>query len=452
MTNSSDDAPAAAPSPPRLPEELNPYRPPDDAPAAETPSSARLPRNVWLLGFTSLLNDTASEMIAPLMPQFIIEVLGGNKAYVGLIEGAADSISSVIKLFSGGWSDWVGRRKGLVVFGYAIAALSRPLLAFAAVPWHALAVRLGDRFGKGVRTAPRDAMIVDSTDKSIRGRAFGFHRAMDHVGAAIGPLLATVFLWWHSAGGSATGSTMSEHAVGVVTEHVGWDSQHLRLLFLLTLIPGLLVVALAALGLKEQPQHVPAGRRLDLSLRQYPRSFKVYLFALLIFTLGNSSDMFLLVRAKELGVDTRLLPMLWLVFHVAKSVGNVLGGRAVDRFGPRRLLLAGWLWYAVVYLAFAYATAAWQIWVLFLLYAVYYALAEPSEKTMVSHLVGSERAGLAYGWFNLLIGIGALPASLIFGLIYERVGGVAAFGLGAALALASMLVLLFVEERAGSWE
>lgn len=419
---------------------------PADPPSADPPSGARLPRNVRLLGFTSLLNDTASEMIAPLLPQFIIEVLGGNKAYVGLIEGVADSVSSVLKLFSGGWSDRVGRRKGLVVAGYAMAALSRPLLSFAAVPWHALAVRLGDRFGKGVRSAPRDAMIADSTDKSIRGRAFGFHRAMDHVGAAVGPLLATVFLWWHSAG--LPGGTLTEHASGVLTKQSGWSSEHLRLLFLLTLIPGLLVVALAAFGLKEQPEHVPAGRRLDLSLRRYPRSFKVYLLALLVFTLGNSSDMFLLVRATELGVDTRMLPMLWLAFHVVKSVGNVLGGRAVDRLGPRRLLLAGWLWYAIVYLAFAFATTAWQIWALFLLYGVYYALAEPSEKTMVSHLVGSERAGLAYGWFNLIIGVGALPASLIFGLIYERAGGVAAFGLGAVLALASMLLLLFVQERA----
>ena len=409
------------------------------------PPAARLPRNVWLLGFTSLLNDTASEMIAPLLPQFIMEVLGGNKAHVGLIEGAADSVSSVLKLFSGSWSDRVGRRKGLVVFGYGMAALSRPLLAFALVPWHALAVRLGDRFGKGVRAAPRDAMIVDSTDQSIRGRAFGLHRAMDHVGAAIGPLLATGFLWWMSSGGVSSGS-LAEHAGGILSKQASWDSDHLRLLFLLTLAPGLMVVALAAFGLREQRVHVPAGRRLDFSLKQYPRGFKIYLAALLVFTLGNSSDMFLLVRAKELGVDTRMLPMLWLVFHAAKSVGNVLGGRAVDRFGPRRLLLAGWAWYAVVYLAFAYAASAWQIWALFLLYAVYYALAEPSEKTMVSHLVGSEGAGLAYGWFNLLIGIGALPASLAFGILYERFGGPAAFGLGAALALFSMLLLLFVRE------
>jgi MFS family permease len=422
----------------------------EPAASASPPPAARLPRNVWLLGFTSLLNDTASEMIAPLLPQFIMEVLGGNKAYVGLIEGAADSVSSVLKLFSGSWSDRIGRRKGLVVFGYGMAALSRPLLAFALVPWHALAVRLGDRFGKGMRAAPRDAMIVDSTDNSIRGRAFGFHRAMDHVGAAIGPLLATGFLWWMSSGGAGSGGgvsgSLAEHAGGILSKQASWDSDHLRLLFLLTLVPGLMVVALAAFGLKEQRVHVPAGRRLDFGLKQYPRGFKIYLAALLVFTLGNSSDMFLLVRAKELGVDTRMLPMLWLVFHVAKSVGNVLGGRAVDRFGPRRLLLAGWAWYAAVYVAFAYATTAWQIWALFLLYAIYYALAEPSEKTMVSHLVGSERAGLAYGWFNLLIGIGALPASLAFGAIYEQFGGPAAFGLGAVWALCSMLLLLFVRE------
>jgi len=386
----------------------------------EPPSKPRLPRNVWLLGWASFLNDVASEMIAPLLPSFLIDVLGGNKFHLGVIEGVADSLSSVLKLWAGGWSDRTGNRKGLVVRGYALAALVRPWLALATRPWHVFVVRALDRLGKGLRTAPRDAMIVDSTDSSLRGRAFGFHRAMDHLGAAVGPLLAWAFLWC-------------------------WPDD-LRTLFLLTLLPGLAVVALVVVGLKEPKRQTPAGRPFSLGLRHYSRGFHVYLVSLLIFTLGNSSDLFLLVRAEDLGVDKSLLPILWLVFHIAKSAGNIVGGRAVDRFGPKPLLFAGWLLYAVVYLGFALATTAWEIWALFLLYSVFYALSEPSEKTLVARLVGQQRTGLAYGWFNLLMGVAALPASLLFGALYEEFGVVPAFGSGSVLALAAMVVLAAVRE------
>lgn len=391
-------------------------------PPPVTPAAGRLPRNVWLLGWTSLLNDTASEMAAPLLPAFLIGTLKGSAADLGLIEGCADSTASILKLFSGSWSDRAGRRKGFVVFGYAVPALIRPLLRWAVFPWHVLAIRLGDRIGKGVRTAPRDALIADSTAAMMRGRAFGLHRAMDHLGAALGPLLAAAYLWM-------------------------WPEQ-LRTLFFLAIIPGLLVVLLTVVGLKEEPPQERAGKSLDFSLRHYSRDFRLYLAALLVFTLGNSSDLFLLERARQLGIAEPLLPILWFVFHLAKSAGNILGGRTVDRLGAKPLLIVGWLWYAVIYLAFALASSAWHVWALFILYAGYYALTEPSEKTLVVQLAGGQRTGLAYGWYNLLMGIAALPASYVFGLLYDGPGPVVAFGLGASLAAAAVALLALVRAPA----
>src|SRR5205085_309630 len=294
----------------------------DEEPNVSQPSPSSppsLPRNVKVLGLASLLNDVASEMIFPLLPDFLLTVLGGNRFSLGVIEGAADSAASLLKLWSGGRSDRAGRRKGFVLFGYSLAALARPLIGAAVAPWQVFAVRVTDRIGKGVRTSPRDALIADSTDPAIRGRAFGFHRAMDHLGAAIGPLLATGFLWF-------------------------WPDQ-LRTLFLLTVVPGLLVVVLLVIFLKETPAAESSKEPIRLTLKPFNRNFRLYLLSLIVFTLGNSSDAFLLVRAAELGVPTVLLPILWTVFHIAKSIGNWLLGQAADRFGPRRFIFLGWFVY-----------------------------------------------------------------------------------------------------------
>src|SRR5262245_58364850 len=238
---------------------------------------------------------------------------------------------------------------------------------------------------------------------------------MDNVGAALGPLLAAGFLWL-------------------------WPG-HLRALFLVALLPGLLVVVLLVFGLRETPATEPPPERLRLTLRPFDRNFRLYLLALVVFTLGNASDAFLLVRAGELGVPTALLPLLWCAFHVVKSASNLLLGRAVDRFGPRRFLFLGWLVYAGVYLAFALATAAWQAWVFFLAYALLYGLTEPAEKTLVAELGSGERKGLAYGWYSFAIGVATLPASLTFGALYQLYGALAAFGWGAALALLAVALL-----------
>ncbi|RMG32867.1 MAG: MFS transporter [Planctomycetota bacterium] len=384
----------------------------------EAATHRRLPRNVWLLGWASLLNDVASEMIYPLLPNFVVGVLGGSRTMLGLIEGVAETISSLLKLIAGGWSDRVRRRKAFVVSGYALAAVARPLMAVARSPWDVFALRTADRTGKGIRTAPRDAVIAESTGPDVRGAAFGLHRAMDHLGAALGPVLATVFLWWRP--------------------------DDLRSLFALTAVPGACAVGLLWWGLREPaPGPSPAaGARTKLS--EFAPSFRWYLVALVLFTLGNSPDAFLLLRAEELGVAKALLPTLWFGFHVAKSGGNALGGRLVDRLGARGMLLAGWFVYAAVYAGFGAADALWHVPALFLAYAIYFGLAEPAEKTLVAELVGAERKGAAYGWFNAAIGIVALPSAVIFGALYDRFGPPAAFGWGAAMAFAGAVTLSFV--------
>jgi MFS family permease len=379
-----------------------------------------LPRNVKVLGAASLLNDIASEMIFPLMPAFFLDVLRGSLKQLGLLEGVADSIASLLKLWSGGQSDQPGRRWRFVVFGYSLAALCRPIAGIATLPWHLMAIRIADRFGKGIRTAPRDAVIADSTDRSNRGRAFGFHRSMDHLGAAIGPVLAAVFL-----------------AI--------WPDQ-LRTLFLLAVVPGLLVVALVVLGLRETQVSTQAKNPAHLSLRPFDRNFRLFLVALAIFTLGNSSDAFLLVRAKQLGVPTWLLPLLWCLFHVVKSAGNLWVGRLIDRAGPRWPLFFGWSIYGAIYLGFALATNAWQVTGCFVTYALYYAFSEPAERTLVTRLAQSGQRGLAYGWYHFTIGVVTFPASLLFGWLYDAHGASIAFGSGSALAVLATTVFLFVRD------
>lgn len=384
----------------------------------DEPSRQSLPHNVKVLGMASLLNDIASEMVFPLLPNFLLTILGGNRFYLGVIEGAADSVASLLQLWSGGRSDQVGRRKGFVLFGYSIAVLSRPLIGIVTAPWQLLALRVGDRIGKGVRTSPRDALIADSTDASIRGRAFGFAQAMDHLGAVIGPLIAAGFLWL--------------------------SPNDLRTLFLLTIVPGLLVVVMLAILLRETPATSPPKERIHLTLQPFDQNFRCYLLALFVFTLGSSSDAFLLVRASELGVPTASLPLLWCAFHIVKSSSNLMLGRAVDKFRPRPFILLGWFIYVMVYVAFGLATNAWEAWCLFLCYALFYGLTEPAEKTLVAILAGAERKGLAYGWYNCAIGIATLPASLIFGAVYQLVGPLVAFSFGAGMAFVGAILLIGV--------
>lgn len=384
----------------------------------------RLGRNVLVLAAVSFLTDASSEIIYPLLPIFLTTVLGAGAAAVGAIEGAAETTSALLKLASGWWSDRLSRRKPLVVAGYAIASLARPLVAIAQSAAQVLVIRLTDRVGKGIRGAPRDALIAESVDPSIRGRAFGFHRASDHAGAVVGPLIAFALL--------------------------SWERVDLRTVFLIAAIPGLLSVVVLIVGVREVPRAMPAPDVLEntstarLERTGLGQRFWVFLAAVFVFTLGNSTDAFLILRANQLGVPVAMVPVLWAALHVVKSASSMPGGVLSDRVGRKPLILAGWATYAAVYLAFGQATQAWHAWALFLAYGVFFGLTEGTERAMVADLVGREHRGTAFGWYNLAIGIGALPASLLFGLVWDRFGPARAFAMGAALAFAAAMVLLMV--------
>ena len=370
------------------------------------------------LGVVSFLTDVSSEMIYPLLPAFLTITLGASAATLGAIEGAAESTAALLKLASGWWSDRMRRRKPLVVFGYALSSAVRPLVAIAQAAGQVLAIRLVDRVGKGVRGAPRDALIADSVDPAVRGRAFGFHRAADHAGAVVGPLVAFALLQW-----------------------MGVD---MRAVFWLAAIPAALAVLAAVLWVRE-PRHHSAVRAAAPDLRQpLPRSFWAYLVILLVFTLGNATDAFLLLRAQQLGVPLAMLPILWGLLHLVKSAASTAGGSLSDRIGRRPSLVAGWAVFALVYAGFAGATTQWHAWVLFAAYGIFFALTEGPERALVADVVPADRRGTAFGWFNLTIGIGALPASVIFGLLWDARGPRASFFLGSALALAASGALLLL--------
>lgn len=370
-------------------------------------------RNVAALGLVSLLTDVGSEMIYPLLPVFLTVTLGLGTAAVGLIEGVAESTASFLRLVSGWLSDRLGRRKALVVCGYGVSALTRPLLALSGAGWQVLLLRFADRLGKGVRGAPRDALIAAVTAEADRGKAYGFHRAMDHLGAAIGPLLAAGLL--------------------------GAFALDYRTLFLLASIPGFLAVATVIVAVREAPPpqdppravaDAPGRARLD-------RRVLSLLGCIVLFTLGNSSDAFLLLRARELGLRVELLPILWFVLHVVKSLASMPAGAWSDRIGRPRVILAGWLLYALTYAGMAMASAGWHVWALFVVYGAYFALTEGVERALVADLAPPEARGTAFGAYYLAIGIAALPASLLTGFLWQAWGSAVAFGTGATFALAA---------------
>jgi MFS family permease len=383
------------------------------------PERPKLGRNVYALSAVSFLTDVSSEMIYPLLPAFLTTVLGANASFIGAIEGAAETTAALLKLASGWWSDRVQKRKPLVFWGYFIASAMRPLVAIATSAVQVLGIRVADRVGKGIRNAPRDALIAESVDPSIRGRAFGVQRAADNAGGVLGPLIAFAVLTWKIA--------------------------ELRTVFWLAAIPGALAVIVVAFGVRDIPRdrQAPAKAGPDLSLSLGARFWRV-LAVIFVFTLGNSTDAFLLLRANQLGVPVALAPILWAALHLVKTASNVPGGALSDRIGRRSTLIAGWTLYAAVYLGFGLAHAAWQAWALFGVYGLFFGLTEGAERAFMADLVAPERRGTAYGWYNLAIGIGALPASLIFGFVWDRSGAPTAFLMGATLALVAAVGLLTV--------
>jgi MFS family permease len=374
-----------------------------------------------LLGVAALLNDAASELIYPLLPVFLTTTLGATPAVIGLIEGAADGMASILKYFSGAWSDRARKRKPMVVSGYALAAGARLLIA-AATAWPlVLTARLIDRTGKGIRSAPRDAMISDVTPQDQRGRAFGFHRALDHTGAIVGPLLAVLLL----------------QGLGL----------SLRATFLFAVVPGAIGVVMLVFLLRE-PEREPARRASEEADGRMPRSFKKAIAAISLFSLANSSDAFLLLQAHAAGVSTAMLPLLWAAHHVIKSLFSTRAGALSDRIERRWLLIAGWTSYAAIYALFPFAKTLTSFVILFVLYAIPFTLTEGAERAWIADLVPAELRGRSFGIYYLATGLCVLVGTAIFGLIYQQVSPEAAFFTGAALALAAAAVLQLQSGRA----
>ena len=371
----------------------------------------------------SFFTDVASEMMYPLLPVFLASVLGASASFIGVIEGTAESVAALLKLASGWWSDRVKSRKGLVLVGYVLASVVRPFTAATHTAAQVLGIRVTDRIGKGIRSTPRDALIAESVDPSIRGRAFGFHSAADNAGAVVGPLIAFgVLYYWHTP---------------------------LRTVFWLTAIPGGIAVLVLWFFVKDIPHAVTAEGRPRLFGADLSGRFWAYLAVVFAFTLGNSTDAFLLLRARQLGVPIVLAPVLWALLNFVKSATGTYGGSLSDRIGRKPLIVGGWLLYAAVYIAFCIAHTAWQEWVLFAVYGVFYGMTEGTEKAMVVDIVPSQRKGTALGWYNLAIGIGALPASLIFGAIWDRAGAPGAFMFGAAMAFVASIGMMLVGPSSG---
>ncbi len=392
--------------------------------SAKSPGGGRiLTANVIALGAVSLLTDFSSEMIYPLLPLFLTRVLGAGPAFVGLVEGIAESTASFVKLASGWLSDRWGRRKALVLGGYGLSSCVRPLVAAAGAPWHVLAIRFADRVGKGVRTSPRDALLADSTAPDHLGRAFGFQRAMDHLGAAVGPLVASGLLYGF-----------------------GWG---LRGVFWAAAAPAAVSLLVLGLGVTEvTPGARPEGETPAAPPRAaFPRPFRRYLAVVVLFTLGNSSDAFLLLRAQQLGVAVVELPLLWAALQAVKSATSTPLGGLSDRWGRRRVIRLGWLLYAAVYAGLAVAPGPAALWGLVLVYGVYYGLTEGVERALVADLVPSAARSTAYGWFHTAVGLAALPASLVAGELWQARGAGWAFGFGGAMALAAAALLPWALER-----
>ncbi|HJP86533.1 MAG TPA: MFS transporter [Gemmatimonadaceae bacterium] len=387
------------------------------------------------LGAVSLFTDVSTEMIYPLLPVFLAGVLGTSSTFIGAIEGVAETTASLLKLVSGWWSDRMRSRKPFVVIGYLIASVVRPFTAATRTASQVLAIRLTDRIGKGLRTSPRDALLADSAPADARGLAYGFHAAADNAGAVLGPLIAFLILKARGVGALDTSTRLAAH-----------DELAIRTVFWLSAIPAAIAMLVLIFVVHDVPKR---GDRTDashtsLATERLTGRFWSYLTVVLLFTLGNSTDAFLLLRANQLGVPVAMAPILWAVLNFVKSATGTYGGQLSDRLGRKPLIVGGWLLYAAVYFAFAWARVPWQAWALFAIYGIFYGMTEGTEKALVADIVPRTRRGAAFGWYNLAIGLGALPASLIFGWIWDTRGAASAFLFGASLALVAAVLMAIV--------
>lgn len=360
------------------------------------------------------------------MPLFVTAVLGGGALALGAIDGVAEAIAAILKLEAGRWSDRLRRRRPFVVFGYALSGLARPMMGLVGSVWTAGAVRSADRVGKGLRTSPRDALLAAAVPPAQQGRAFSFHRAMDHLGAALGPLLAIRLLYLF-----------------------GREAENLRKVFVWGALPGVLAFLLLWLFVREAKEAPGAPAKALPRAWMPPEPLRPFMAALTVFTLGASSDLFLLLRAAPHAVTDALiaLPLLWIGLHIVKTLSSVAGGQVSDRLGARPTLALGWLLYAAVYAALAFLDPGPVAIAVLLLYGAYYGLTEGPEKVLVSQLSSAKERAEAFGWYHLVTGLGALPASLLFGFLYDHVSPRAAFLTGAGFALSGLLLLAWSDPK-----
>ncbi len=382
-------------------------------------------KNVIVAGLVSFFMDISSEMIYPIVPLFLASVLGVNKSVIGLIEGIAESTASLVKVVSGWFSDRMGNRKWLMAAGYGISTLSRPIVALATGWHHVMGSRFLDRFGKGVRTAPRDAIIAESADKSYLGKTFGFQRSMDSMGAVVGPALAFFLL--------------------------GILSNDYRKIFWLSKIPGVVAVLLIIFFIREKRKFVTVhSPRPKLTLRQFDGKFKFFVIIAALFAVGNSSDMFLILRAQQVGVSTVMIPMVYLLFNLVYSLSSIPAGMAADRFGKDRIILLGFILFALLYYGFAVAQDTKTIWFLFSLYGLFMGLTDGVQRAFLATIIPVDFMATAFGFYNTVVGLAMLPASFIGGWLWDRVSPSATFYFGAATAAASavlFIVLITVFKR-----
>lgn len=383
-----------------------------------------LNRNVFFAGVVSFFMDFSSEMVYPLVPLFLSSVLGVQMSVIGLIEGIAETTASLLKVFSGWLSDRLKHRKGLMVVGYGVSTLSRPLMATALNWVQVLSARFIDRFGKGIRNAPRDALIAESSQASYLGRAFGFHRAMDTLGAVAGPAVASVILALYAG--------------------------HYRLVFWLSMIPGLLAVLTIVCFIREAGTS-PVSRTAPphLSWRSFGWQYKSFILTATLFSLGNSSDVFLILRSQHVGMPVAAIPLAYVVFNVVYGLGALPAGILSDRIGPKRIIFLSFLLFGVVYLGFALATGPGYVWLLFALYGVFMAMNEGVQKAFLATIIPSEYKATGFGLYHTMVGVAVLPASIIAGFLWDRVGPSAPFIYGAVAAW--LAALSFIPLMVNPW-
>jgi MFS family permease len=373
-----------------------------------------LQKNIFFTGLVSFFMDVSSEMIYPLVPVFLASVLGVNKSLIGLIEGIAESSASLLKVFSGWLSDRFGNRKNLMIAGYAISTLSRPVMATAGSWQRILAARFIDRLGKGIRTAPRDAIIAESSKPSHLGRSFGFHRSMDTLGAVLGPGIAFLLLQAFA--------------------------DDYRRVFWLSMVPGVIAVLIIIWCIKDKKNPAAEKQKPRLSLKAFDLRVKFFILIAALFALGNSSDAFLILRAQQIGIATAMIPVVYLTFNLIYALAGIPAGIAADRFGMKRMILAGFVLFAALYAGFALVTTTQGVWLLFALYGVFMGLTEGIQKAFLATIIPPALKATAFGVFATAVGLAQLPASLIAGLLWDRVSPSATFYFGAATAALSAIL------------